>query len=123
MNKKISLQQILWIDGVAALLAGVLVLLFSSWLSALFNLPENLLRAQAITTLIYASYSLSLARQKTHPKQLIYLLAIANFGYAFFVIGLVFYYFRTATIYGLIYLIAEALFIGVLAFFEWSRIK
>lgn len=104
------------------MLAGVIVLLFNSRLSAFFNLPENFLKAQAIITLVYAFYSISLARQNTHPKRLIYLLAIANFAYALFVIGFALYFFRTATIYGSIYLIAEALFIGVLAFLEWSRI-
>lgn len=123
MKKKISLKQILWIDGGAALLAGVIILLFSSRLSVFFNLPENLLNTQAIITLVYALYSISLARRKTHPKRLVYLLAIANFAYALFVTGLVLYFFRTATIYGLIYLIAEALFIGILAFLEWKRIK
>ncbi|MDZ4794744.1 MAG: hypothetical protein SGI83_10730 [Bacteroidota bacterium] len=123
MKKIFSLKQLLWIDGIAALLAGVIILLFSSRLSPVFNLPENLLMTQAIITLLYSSYSISMARRKSNPKQLIYILVIANFAYVLLVSCLVVYFFRTATIYGIIYLIAEVLFIGLLAFLEWRRIK
>lgn len=123
MRKNISLKQLLWVDGIAALLAGVSVLAFSSALSVLFDLPENVLRTQAIITLVYASYSISLANKKSHPKHLIYGLAIANWVYALVVTGLMIYFFRTVTIYGTLYFIAEVLFIGTLAFFEWNTIK
>lgn len=118
-----SLKRLLWIDGIAALLAGTILLIFGFRLSVFFQLPDNLVKAQGIISLVYSSYSLSLARRESNSKRLIYLLAVANAVYALFGICLLLYFFKTASIYGILYLIAEILFVGLLAVLEWRNIK
>lgn len=123
MDKLISLKKLLWIDGIAALLAGTALLIFCSRLSIFFNLPESLIKGQGIINLVYCSYSLSLARRTVNSKRSIYILAVANAAYALFGICLLLYFFRAASVYGIVYLVAEVLFIGSLALLEWRKIK
>jgi hypothetical protein len=123
MDKLISLKKLLWADGIAGLLAGIILLIFSSRLSAFFNLPESLVKTQGFINLLYCSYSLSLARLRVNSKRSVYILALANAAYALFATGVLMYFFRTASVYGIIYLIAEVIFIGLLAVLEWRKIK
>jgi hypothetical protein len=123
MDKLISLKKLLWADGIAGLLAGIILLIFSSRLSAFFNLPESLVKTQGFINLLYCSYSLSLARRTVNSKRSVYILALANAAYALFATGVLMYFFRTASVYGIIYLIAEVIFIGLLAVLEWRKIK
>lgn len=123
MNKLFSLRKLLWIDGTAALLAGTILLIFNSRLATLFNLPENLIVAQGVTNFIYCSYSLSLARHTVNSKRSVSILAVANASYALLALCLLVYFFQTASIYGILYLLAEVLFIGLLAVLEWRKIK
>jgi hypothetical protein len=123
MDKLISLKKLLWTDGIAGLLAGTVLLIFSSRLSVFFNLPESLVKTQGLINLLYCSFSLSLARQTANSKRSVYILAIANAAYALFATGVLLYFFRTASVYGIIFLIAEIVFIGLLAVLEWRKIK
>jgi|CXWL01.1.fsa_nt_gi hypothetical protein len=123
MDKLISLKKLLWTDGIAALLAGIILLIFSSRLSVFFNLPESLVKTQGIINLLYCSYSLSLARRTVNSKRSIYILALANAAYALFGICLLLYFFKTASLYGIVYLIAEVLFIGLLSVLERKKNK
>jgi hypothetical protein len=123
MDKVFSLKKLLWIDGIAALLAGTILLVFSYRLAVLFNLPETVVRIQGFISLAYSCFSINLARKKTNPKPRLYLLVVANAGYALFGICLLLYFFKIASVYGILYLVAEILFIGALAFLEWRKIK
>ncbi len=122
MYKLFSLKKLLLIDGIAALLAGTLVLIFSYRLSVFFNLPRNLLQILAIISVAYSVYSIRLARGKTHSRNLVYFLVVANVVYTLFALCIVVYYFNTATVYGTVYFLAEAIFIGTLAYLEWRKI-
>jgi len=123
MDKLFSLKKLLWIDGIAALLAGTIVIIFCHWLSVFFNLPQNLLRTLAIISLVYSLYSANLARRQIHSRKLVYILVIANAMYALLALCIVVYYFSTATVYGTAYFLAEAILIGALAYLEWRKIK
>ena len=123
MDKVFSLKRILWIDAIAALLAGIILLVFSYRLAVLFNLPEFIVSVQGVVSLVYALYSTSLARRQNNKKRWLYLLVVANAAYALFGICLLLYFFKTASVYGILYLVAEIIFIGALAFLEWRKIK
>jgi hypothetical protein len=123
MHKFFSLQRLLWIDGIAALTSGCIVLIFTSSLSGFFNIPQPLLRILAFISLGYAAYSLSLAQRKVKPMPLLKLLVVANCAWAVVCLSVMLFYSNTATFYGTIYLILEALFVGTLAFLEWRQIK
>ncbi len=123
MYKIFSLQRLLWIDGIAALTSGCIVLLFTTTLSIFFNLPYQVLQIMAFISLGYAGYSLSLAQRKVKPTSLVKLLVFANCAWAVVCLSVMLFYRSTATVYGTIYLLLEALFVGILAFLEWRQIK
>ncbi len=123
MYKIFSLQRLLWIDGIAALTSGCMVLLFTPDLSNFFNLPQPLLKTLAFISLGYAAYSLHLAQRKVKPIPLLKLLVFANCAWAVVCLSVMLFYNNTATFYGTAYLILEALFVATLAFLEWGQIK
>lgn len=114
---------ILWMDGLAALIVGLLVLSLRKDLSILFNLPEALLYAQAVTTLVYASYSTTLARKKIYSRKLVRVLGIANLAYVVGVIILFILTLAQTTTLGKAYFGAEIVGISALATIELKQLK
>lgn len=113
------MRNLLWADCIAGAVAGVMVLMFSGWLSTLHGLPRELLLANAAANLLYASYSFSLARRPTRPRASINLLVFANLAWAVVCLGLVGVFAESATVFGIGHLVAEAVFVGGLAGLEW----
>lgn len=116
-------RRILWIDGIAALLAGVLLLITVDWLEERYNISEETLSFFALVNLSFATYSLSIAMLKNRPLVLIGMLVIANLTWSINCIRLGFLLRNTASILGLIHLIGEAIFVGGLAYWEWRYRK
>lgn len=114
------IRSLLWIDCIAGALAGVLVLLFSEWLSRLYSLPPEILYFMGLVNLLYATYSLSLAKRCARPKALILLLAAANGVWALACLGLATHFFETTIFLGFGLLVGEAIFVGGLASLEWQ---
>lgn len=114
------IRNLLWIDCIAGALVGVLVLLFSGWLSRLYSLPLGILYFMGVLNLIYASYSYFLAKRRIRPKALIILLAAANGIWTFVCLGLATHFFEVATFFGIGLLVGEAIFVGSLASLEWK---
>ena len=110
-------RRILWVDGLAGAVAGSAVLVLRGWLSDWYQMPEDLLLFMALVNLAYASYSLSLARLSKRPKALIVLLVAANLTWA--MVCLRWALILDASLFGLAHLVAEALFVGGLAYLEW----
>ena len=123
MQSFFSLKNLLWLDGLAALAAGVTVGLLRATLAPLFHLPESLLATQAIVSLGYAGFSLSLARQKTPPQWLLLVLVLANLGYAGCVLLLLLFFYTAATGLGVGYFLLEAGFVVTLAALEWQQVR
>ena len=116
-------RNLLWIDGLAALIAGILMLVLSGWLSWLYELPYGLLIFMGCINLAYSCYSLSLARRATRPIQLIWLLVAANSFWAIVCFVLAYHHGADASWFGLAHFIGEGIFVGALAFleFRWRR--
>ena len=112
-------RKILWIDGLGAAVAGVAVLLASCWLEEWYRLPRDLLFTIGVVNVAYASYSLSLVVRTKRPKTLIVLLVVANLTWATICLGLAVVFSKTASPFGLVHLVGEALFVGGLACLEW----
>ncbi|MBC7887620.1 MAG: hypothetical protein H7Z13_07005 [Ferruginibacter sp.] len=119
----LSLKNLLWIDAIAAMLSGFFVLILSATLSKLFNFPDKLLITLSMVSLGYASFSLSLAQQKSNPKRLLILLVIGNSIYAILCVILLTFLHSKATFLGLVYLLLESAFVAALALLEWRQIK
>jgi hypothetical protein len=111
---------LLWIDCLAALLAGVAVLALYKWLAPIYRLPENLLLAIGVVNVIYGVYSLSLAAAPHRRTRFrIAALACANMGWAPVCFALGVAWLETASPFGLAQLFGEGLFVGTLGFLEW----
>jgi hypothetical protein len=116
-------RQILWIDGTAGLLAGISLFLTIDLLEKWYNIPRGILVFIGIANLTYGTYSLSIARLKKRPETLIVILVIANLAWAVNCIRMAITFWDTASIFGLIHLIGEAIFVGGLACLEWRYRK
>lgn len=115
------LKKLLWVDCVAAALAGAAVLPLSGWLSHVYALPRGLLLLIGAVNLAYASYSFSLAVRARRPRRLINLLVLANLAWAAACLRWAVVFSGSATAFGIGHLIGEAIFVGGLASLEWSR--
>jgi hypothetical protein len=115
------MRDLLWVDCGAALLAGVAVLLLSSWLSQLYAMPRELLVGMGVANLAYGTYSLSLARRARRPRSLLVLLVVANATWAALCGLAAVRLAGTASAFGLAHLVGEGLFVGGLAALEWRR--
>ena len=115
------MRDLLWVDCGAALLAGVAVLLLSSWLSQLYAMPRELLVGMGVADLAYGTYSLSLARRARRPRSLLVLLVVANATWAALCGLAAVRLAGTASAFGLAHLVGEGLFVGGLAALEWRR--
>ena len=113
-------RNLLWFDCIAGASVGLLVLLFSKWLTELYALPWELVLAMGIANLVYASYSFSLAIQKPpRPMYRIVLLAAANMAWTIPCFAMAMVFWGQATPFGQIQLIGEGLFVGILGYLEW----
>ena len=111
--------KLLWIDGGAAFVGGMVVLLICGWLAKWYELPRALILTIGLINLAYASFSLSLAARKRRSKNLIAFLVIANLSWAVVCLALAFIWRETVTFFGFIHLIGEAIFVAGLAYSEW----
>ncbi|MFM9949727.1 MAG: hypothetical protein ACKV1O_17455 [Saprospiraceae bacterium] len=121
---KTSLDRLLYMDGFAALTAGIFLLLLRDFLSGLLGLPVWLLTAQGFINIAYSAYSLPLARRKYRPGWMVQLLAVANMLYAFGCVPLLlWHFFPTCNALGVAYFGLEIGFIGGLGWLEWRALK
>ena len=112
-------RKLLWIDCLAGAVVGVLVLSLSGWLSDLYRLPRDFVLFLGVVNLLYASYSLCLARRSQRPMTLIVLLAAANLIWGLACFRWAFVFSETASFFGLAQLVGEGIFVGGLACLEW----
>ncbi|MBC8089847.1 MAG: hypothetical protein H7Z40_21515 [Phycisphaerae bacterium] len=111
----------LWIDCTAAILAGVLVLAASSWLSSLYVLPRRLLIVTGAANIAYGIYSFSLARRTIRPRALITTLVTANALWAVVCAVIAANVAAEASLFGTAHFVGEGLFVGALAAQEWRH--
>jgi hypothetical protein len=102
-------------------MAGVAVLLTSGWLSDLYALPRQLVIGMGVANISYGSYSLSLVMRRRRPRYLIVCLVMANAAWAVFCLSAAIVFAGTASVFGLVHLYGEALFVASLAAAEWQR--
>ena len=114
-----SRRRLLWVDGLGALAAGIVVLLIKGWLSQWYALPEQLLFFTGVVNLIYASYSIPLAARAIRPMSWILFLVVANLTWAIVCLTLAFSYSATASLFGMAHLIGEGLYVGGLGCLEY----
>ena len=112
-------KNLLWIDCSGAALVGVVVLLLSGWLSELHRLPQDFVLFMGWVNLGYGAYSFSLVRRAKRPLSLIRLLVAANLLWMVLCLYWTWLYFEQASIFGLLHVGGEGLYVGVLGLLEW----
>lgn len=117
------LKKLLWVDGIAALLSGLIVFTFNDKIARLLSLPDNLLTTLSIISLGYSCFSLYLAQSKSTAKGLLRILVIANFAYAIFCVILILFLHANTSLLGVVYLSLESLFVATLAALEWKQVN
>ena len=112
-------RRLLWIDCSGAAVVGIVVVLLSGWLSELHRLPRDFLLFIGCVNLGYGAYSFSLARRGERPIALIRLLVVANLLWTVLCMRWTWIFFDTASIFGLLHIAGEGVYVGVLAGLEW----
>ena len=114
-------RHLLWVDCTAGAVVGAAVLALAEWLSGVEGLPVGVLRFTGAANLAYAAYSFSLAVRNRRPKGLVVALVVANVTWAVVCLGLALTFGASATGLGLAHLLGEGVFVGGLAWAEWTN--
>ena len=114
-------RRLLWVDCCAGLVAGVVVLSLSAWLSELYAMPRWMVVGVGAANAAYGAFSLSLARRARRPRSLVVFLVTANAAWAVLCAVAVIALASSASAFGLAHLVAEGLFVGGLATVEWRH--
>ncbi len=112
-------RNLVTIDGLAGLSAGVAMLALSGRLPDWYNLSFKLVLAVALTNLAYGTYSFTLSRRSVIPPGAISFLSVANMLWGLVCVVLAAYHWDLASLLGRIALLAEGAFVGGLGLLEW----
>jgi uncharacterized membrane protein YgdD (TMEM256/DUF423 family) len=94
---------------------------FAGWISEHYRLPHNTILFLASANTIYGCYALALALSHKKSLMSIKALAIANSVWVVICAAIVVLYAHTASPIGVFFICGEALFVGMLAFYEWKN--
>jgi hypothetical protein len=97
-------RKLLWVDCVAAALAGVAVLALSGWLSRLHELPRELIVFVGAVNLLFVSDAFTLARRAERPLSWIRLLVAGNATWTGACLALAAAYRTRASVYRIVHL-------------------
>ena len=112
---------VLHIDGSAGLAVGLVLFALAKWVSELYRLPLNVILFLASANILYGCYALALALSNKRSLMAINILSIANSVWVFVCAAIVVLYVQTASPVGFLFIGGEALFVGVLAVYEWKN--
>jgi hypothetical protein len=108
-----------WIDGLAALTAGVLMFVFRGLLADFYGLSYQFLTIIALVNTLYSAFGLTLGVLRRRPAWLLTALIAANLLWAVACIVFAVRAPATATLWGYGQLLGEGAFVATLAFLEW----
>ena len=112
-------KYILHIDGIAGTSVGLLLLLFQNIASDFYQLPKGLILFLAGANLCYGINALRLALMRNRKLNEVTALAIANFLWAVTCAGILLTYYEQASIFALLFISAECIFVAMLGLCEW----
>lgn len=120
-------RRILWVDGGAGLLVGVVVLALHAPLARLYGFPVPFVLFMAAANLAYASYSGTLAvrasRGAPPSRRAVDVLVAANLAWTVACVVLLAVLSSTATAFGVAQLVGEGTFVAVLAVLERRYVR
>jgi len=114
-------RKLLVYDGLAALLATMLILSLLAYLPGWLQLPVKLFYLLPCISAVYAVYAFSVSRKRNIQRWQLRLLAIGNALYGLFCVGLMIYFYPTTNLLGLAYLSIDTAIVTALALVEWQH--
>jgi hypothetical protein len=107
-----------WFDGLAALTAGLLVLMLRGWLAPLEGFSLEQVTFIGVVNLAYAIPGLTLGALRARPAWLLYALIAANLGWCVTCLVMAARAWSSASVFGVAQLLGEGLFVTALALCE-----
>ncbi|MEM8710356.1 MAG: hypothetical protein AAGG01_05350 [Planctomycetota bacterium] len=112
-------SRILFLDSIGGLLVGAVVLIAHGWLASWYGFPEKIVLFTGFANLAYGTFSGSLALRSQRPVSLITLLASANMLWTFACVGILLRHGAEASVFGVLHVAAEGVYVGALGLVEW----
>ena len=112
-------KYILHIDGFAGTSVGLLLLLFQDIVSDFYQLPKGLILFLAGANVCYGIYALRLVLIRNRSLNQVAALASANFLWVITCVGILLTFYEPASIFALLFISAESIFVAMLGLFEW----
>ncbi len=116
--RPLRLRSILWFDCTAAAIAGVALLALAGVVSPWLGVPRAVLLLNGVVNLAYGAFSFSLARRPSPPRRWVQALVIGNVAWVAVCVVMAVRFARPGSFLGAGYLLAEGVFVGVLAAVE-----
>ncbi|UXI03287.1 hypothetical protein [Photobacterium sp. TY1-4] len=113
------MDKVLWIDGLAALFVGSVLISFHSFVGEIYRMPDTVVLFLAFANLLYGLYSSSLAMSRKVSLRKIQGLVFGNCLWALICLFLVYRFMDSASLIGIVFMLSEALFVTFLAGVEW----
>ena len=113
-------QKLLWLDCIGGLVVGAVVLLAAELLSQWDGLPIGVVRFVGFANLAYGSYSIWVATRNPRSISIVKILALANMAWLVVCIAITATYWNEISVFGVIHLIGEGLYVASLGAIEWT---
>lgn len=117
------LRRVLWLDAASGLATGLLQVEFADTLASLFGLPANLLLGAGWALGVLVLGIVWIATRKTIPAGAVWLLIGVNILWVVGCLGLLASTLVAPTVYGVVFLIGQAVTVGVLVELEWIGVR
>jgi hypothetical protein len=117
-----TLRRLLWLDAAIGGTTGMVGLVFSTALTLILGLETPVIVVIAIITLLYAIGACTLAMQPSMPLPAVRTLVGANWLWTVVSVALVFVHYAAAEPFGKVFLIAQIVVVGGLAYLEGNQI-
>ena len=121
--KPFDLRSLLWFDCAAAAIAGMAMLALAGLLASLFGLPRAVVVFIGLVNLAYGAFSYSLARQPSPARGRVRALVVANLVWVGVCVLTALFFAGPGSWPGASYMLAEGVFVGVLATVEARTLK
>jgi len=117
------LRRVLWLDAASGLATGLLQVEFTDTLASLLGLPANLLLGSGWALGVLVLGIAWIATRKTIPAGAVWLLIGVNILWVVGCLGLLASTLVAPTVYGVAFLIGQAVAVGVLVELEWIGVR
>lgn len=118
-----SVRQLIWYDGTAGLVSGLVVLWLQPIFLSLHQWPKAFILFHGIVSLAYGTYALNLAWQQPRGLSRIRFLAGANMAWGLLCMSTVLALWSQISGWGIAHLLAESGIVGSLGVYEWKQQK